>query len=121
VVGPQLDGVGNRGLERILEDVLDPNRNLDAAFHVSLLAMNDGRVLTGLFRRKEGKSLIFAANDGKEFSVLEADIDEHRKSRLSIMPDNMSTVLRPTDFNDLVKYLMSLRQPAKKTASKPEP
>ncbi|HJN13540.1 MAG TPA: PVC-type heme-binding CxxCH protein [Pirellulaceae bacterium] len=121
VVGPQLDGVGNRGLERILEDVLDPNRNLDAAFHVSLLATSDGRVLTGLFRRKEGKSLIFAANDGKEFSVLEADIDEHRKSPLSIMPDNMSTVLPPADFSDLVKYLLSLRQPAKKTASKPEP
>jgi putative heme-binding domain-containing protein len=121
VVGPQLDGVGNRGLERILEDVLDPNRNLDAAFHVSVLAMNDGRVLTGLFRRKEGKSLVFAANDGKEFSVLEAEIDEHHKSSLSIMPDNMSTVLQPADFNDLIKYLLSLRQPARKTTLKPEP
>jgi putative heme-binding domain-containing protein len=120
VVGPQLDGVGNRGLERILEDVLDPNRNLDAAFHVSVLALNDGRVLTGLFRRKEGKSLVFAANDGKEFSVLEADIDEHHKSRLSIMPDNMSTVLPPADFNDLIKYLLSLRQTAKQTV-KPQP
>ena len=31
LVAPQLDGIGNRGLERILEDVLDPNRNVDAA------------------------------------------------------------------------------------------
>src|SRR5262249_54137899 len=29
VVGPQLDGIGNRGLERLIEDVLDPNRNVD--------------------------------------------------------------------------------------------
>lgn len=114
VIGPQLDGVGNRGLERILEDVLDPNRNLDAAFHVTLLAMSDGRVLTGLFRRQEGKSLIFAANDGKEFSVLEADIEEQRKSRLSLMPDNMSTTLPPADFHDLIQYLLSLRQEPKK-------
>src|SRR5262249_24103592 len=31
-IGPQLDGIGNRGLERVLEDVLDPNRNVDQAF-----------------------------------------------------------------------------------------
>ncbi|MDP6554622.1 MAG: hypothetical protein QGG71_08130, partial [Pirellulaceae bacterium] len=63
----------------------------------------------------------FFTVNGYEFSVLEADIDEHRKSPLSIMPDNMSTVLPPADFSDMVKYLLSLRQPAKKTASKPEP
>src|SRR5581483_8462125 len=28
-VGPQLDGIGNRGAERLLEDVLDPSRNVD--------------------------------------------------------------------------------------------
>lgn len=113
VIGPQLDGVGLRGLERILEDVLDPNRNLDAAFHVTLLAMNDGRVLTGLFRRQEGKSLIFAANDGKEFAVLEDDIEEQRKSRLSLMPDNMATALPPAEFFDLIQYVLSLRQEKK--------
>src|SRR5207247_1797732 len=31
VIGPQLDGIGTRGLERLLEDVLDPNRNVDRA------------------------------------------------------------------------------------------
>jgi len=65
--------------------------------------------------------LVFAANDGKEFSVLEAEIEEYHKTSLSIMPDNMSTVLQPAEFNDLVKYLLSLRQPAKKTVVKPEP
>ncbi len=111
VIGPQLDGVGNRGLERILEDVLDPNRNLDAAFHVTVVATSDGRVRTGLFRREEGKSLVFAANDGKEFSVLKSEIEDQRKSPLSLMPDNMSTVLSPAEFHDLIKYLTSLREP----------
>src|SRR5262249_19224719 len=34
-VGPQLDGVGIRGLDRLLEDVLDPNRNVDQAFRTT--------------------------------------------------------------------------------------
>ena len=31
-IGPELDGIGQRGLDRLLEDVLDPNRNVDQAF-----------------------------------------------------------------------------------------
>ena len=38
-VGPQLDGVGLRGLDRVLEDTLDPNRNVDQAFRVTTLSL----------------------------------------------------------------------------------
>src|SRR5262249_5804068 len=38
-VGPQLDGVGARGLDRLLEDVLDPNRNVDPAFRATRLTL----------------------------------------------------------------------------------
>ncbi|HEV3202937.1 MAG TPA: PVC-type heme-binding CxxCH protein, partial [Gemmataceae bacterium] len=31
-IGPQLDGIGIRGFDRLLEDILDPNRNVDQAF-----------------------------------------------------------------------------------------
>src|SRR5262249_21676843 len=61
-VGPQLDGVGVRGLERLLEDVIDPNRNVDQAFRTTVLATKDGRQVTGLFLRKEGEVLILADN-----------------------------------------------------------
>jgi putative heme-binding domain-containing protein len=47
-VGPQLDGVGGRGLERLLEDVLDPNRNVDQMFRTTVVALKDGRVVSGL-------------------------------------------------------------------------
>jgi putative heme-binding domain-containing protein len=110
LVGPQLDGIGNRGLERILEDVFDPNRNIDAAFHVTVLATNEGRVLTGQFRRQQGQAKLFAGKDGKEFSVLIADIDEERKSRISIMPDNWAALLKDAECYDLLAYLVSLRK-----------
>src|SRR5581483_9846088 len=60
LIGPQLDGIGQRGLERILEDVLDPNRNVDQAFRASLFVLDDGRVLSGLFRREEGTQVVIA-------------------------------------------------------------
>ncbi len=109
LVGPQLDGIGNRGLERVAEDLLDPNRNIDAAFHVSVLATSDGRVLSGLYRRQEGQAKVYAGKDGKEFRVLTNEIDEEMLSRTSIMPDNFGSLLQEQECQDLLAYLTSLR------------
>ena len=38
-IGPQLDGIGARGLDRLLEDVLDPNRNVDPSFRTTTLVL----------------------------------------------------------------------------------
>jgi len=104
------DGIGNRGLARIAEDLLDPNRNVDAQFRASTIALADGRVLSGLFRRKEGRVLVFADEKGKEFTIAEGDIEEQRQSLNSLMPTNVTEELKPTELRDLLAYLMSLRK-----------
>lgn len=110
LVGPQLDGIGVRGLTRIAEDVLDPNRNVDGAFRSSTLVLADGRVVTGLVRREEGESLVLADNAGKEFSVLKEEIEERATSPLSLMPANFGEAIPPEQFADLMAYLLSQRQ-----------
>lgn len=114
LIGPQLDGIGNRGLERLVEDLLDPNRNVDAAFRVSTIVTDGGKVYTGLFRREEGATLIFVDNKGKEFSIPKAEVDEQRKSALSLMPANVAEVIKKDDFNHLVAFLLSKRAAPKK-------
>ncbi len=109
LVGPQLDGIGTRGADRVIEDVLDPNRNVDATFHVSVLTLTDGRVVTGLVRREEGGNLILADSQGKEFPVLRADIDERSLTNTSLMPANVPELLKPDEFHDLIGYLLTLR------------
>src|SRR5205823_3565436 len=83
VVGPQLDGIGNRGLERLLEDVLDPNRNVDPAFHTTTVVLKDGEVTSGLFRRDEGEAVVLADATGKEISIPKKNIIERRASDTS--------------------------------------
>src|SRR5436190_2629749 len=73
-IGPQLDGIGNRGLDRLLEDTLDPNRNVDVAFRTTTLRLADGRVLSGLVRRDEDQLLVLADAQGKEFSIAKNEI-----------------------------------------------
>lgn len=108
-IGPQLDGIGQRGLERLVEDVLEPNRNVDIAFRTTTLQLADGRVVSGLVRREEGALLVLADNQGKEFSVAKDDIEEQKKSPLSLMPANVRELVPPDQFNDLIAYLLAQR------------
>ena len=106
VVGPQLDGIGNRGLERLLEDVLDPNRSVDINFRTTTIITDAGRVFSGLKRREEGAVLIFVDNKGKEFPISKNEIEEQKQSLLSLMPANLLEILSPQQLHDLLAYLL---------------
>jgi putative heme-binding domain-containing protein len=106
LIGPQLDGVGGRGADRIIEDILDPNRNVDVAFRTTLLVMKDGDVQTGLFRREEGAMIVLAQGSGQEVSVPKKDVQERRETGTSLMPDNFSEAIKEGDFNDLLAFLL---------------
>lgn len=108
-VGPQLDGVGVRGLDRILEDVLDPNRNVDQAFRSTTLALADGRVINGLLLREEGDVLVMADAQGKEQRISSSEVDERKVVPLSPMPANVVEPLSETEFSQLLAYLLSQR------------
>jgi putative heme-binding domain-containing protein len=111
-VGPNLDGVGIRGVERLLEDVLDPNRNVDQAFRTTQIVTSDGRNLIGLVLREEGRVLVLADNQGKEFRVPADEIDERVESQLSVMPANVPDLMPEHDFAHLIGYLLSQRAAA---------
>jgi putative heme-binding domain-containing protein len=107
LIGPQLDGVGGRGTERLMEDVLDPSRNVDKAFRYSTITLNNDEVISGLQRREEGEVIVFADATGKEISVAKKDIKERVESEYSLMPDNFGEVIKPEDFDNLVGYLLT--------------
>jgi len=108
-IGPQLDGIGSRGADRLCEDVLDPNRNIDAAFRATQLSLLDGRTIVGLLIREEGKVLVLADPLGKEIRIEDKDIDKRTTSVLSPMPANVETLIPEGDFYHLLAYLLEQR------------
>ncbi|HSU69447.1 MAG TPA: HEAT repeat domain-containing protein, partial [Tepidisphaeraceae bacterium] len=109
-VGPQLDGIGARGAPRLCEDILDPSRNVDAAFRYSTFVLSDGNVIAGIPRREEGQTITVADSTGKEVTIDKPKITRRVESQLSLMPSNFGEVIPPADFNDLLSYLLSTRQ-----------
>ncbi len=107
-VGPQLDGVGIRGLERLLEDTLDPNRNVDAAFKATTLQLIDGRSPTGLVR-EEGAVYVLVDALGKEERIPAKDVDKVVKSNISAMPANVDAIIPEAEYYHLLAYLLSQR------------
>ncbi len=106
-VGPQLDGVGHRGVERLCEDVLDPNRNVDRIFRYSVVSLQNGEVFNLLYRRDEGEQRVYVNAVGQEQRIARSDIREVRESSTSLMPDNFAEALSPSDFNHLLGFLLS--------------
>ncbi len=110
-VGPQLDGIGVRGIDRLLEDIIDPNRNVDQAFRASTLTLKSGKFVSGLVLREEGEVVVLADNQGKEVRVPKNTIEERSVSQLSPMPANLVDQIPEADFYNLLAYLLSLRTP----------
>jgi len=110
-VGPQLDGIGGRGPDRLMEDILDPGRNVDQAFRVTNLALADGRVVSGLLLREEGAVLVMADAQGKEVRVPADQVEERSVVPLSPMPANFAEQVSEDDFYRLIGFLMSRTAP----------
>jgi len=109
-IGPQLDGIGSRGLDRLLEDVMDPNRNVDPAFRATTLQLNDGRTLSGLLLREEGATVVLADNDGKEVVVRKDQIEERSVSPVSAMPAKFGEQMPEAELQALMAYLLTLKK-----------
>jgi putative heme-binding domain-containing protein len=106
-VGPQLDGIGQRGAERILEDVLDPNRNIDGAFRATVIATKAGLTITGLKLRDEGQVTVLVDTQGKEQRIAADDIEESQISPISPMPSNFAESIPEAEFQNLLAWLLS--------------
>ncbi|GAA5222458.1 PVC-type heme-binding CxxCH protein [Membranihabitans marinus] len=108
-IGPQLDGIGNWGPKALIEKILDPNRNISPSFRTYYITLKDGKKMTGLLRRTEGQELIFADMAGEEFALAKTDIESQTHMANTLMPDQFSNTISPSDFNALINYLLSVK------------
>jgi putative heme-binding domain-containing protein len=106
-IGPELDGIGVRGIDRLLEDIIDPNRNVDQSFRSTTLGLADGRVVHGLVLREEGEVIVLADELGKETRIAKKDIEERTLSPISAMPANLMDQMTDAEFYHLLAFLLS--------------
>ncbi len=113
LIGPQLDGAVVRTLDRLCEDILWPNRNVDEAFRITNVLLEDGETISGLILDRTDSSLEIVDQAGKSQRVSRGDIEQERISKLSLMPGNFEELVSDAELSSLIGYLKS-QQPATK-------
>lgn len=112
MVGPDLSVIsrrvkseGDRGVDWLLETILQPSKHMAPQFTPWQIVLNNGKQLVGLPRRKGGNAEAYLGLDGKEFSVKKPDIDFRHEMPKSIMPDGLLLSLTKQELRDLFAFL----------------
>jgi putative heme-binding domain-containing protein len=108
-IGPDLTGSQRANLDYLLENIVDPSAIVAPAYKMSTIALTDGRVLSGIVIDQPGQTLS-VQTPTERLIVNRSDIEQIRKSDLSLMPDGLIDVLPEREVRDLLAYLMSPQQ-----------
>ena len=105
VLGPQLDGAVPRSTARLLEDILAPDQNVDAAFRTTRFLLNDGRVIVGLVRAETADEISIVDAAGEVQRLDPTTIELRQLSARSLMPGNFHEVLTDAEITNLLSFI----------------
>jgi putative membrane-bound dehydrogenase-like protein len=108
-VGADLKAIRSRGMEAVLLNILDPNREVLPKYLVYVLETTTGRALTGMIVTETATSLTLRRADGVEVSVPRSQIAELRGTGQSYMPEGLEKQIDVAAMADLLSYLNSVK------------
>ncbi|HMC65396.1 MAG TPA: c-type cytochrome, partial [Gemmataceae bacterium] len=108
-VGAELSAIRDRGLEAVLLNILDPNREVKPQYLSYVLTTDAGRVLTGMIAAETANSITIRRVDGTSDTVFRKNIEELRSTGLSFMPEGLEKEIDVKAMADLLAYLNSIK------------
>ena len=104
-LGPDLVTVKTTGKEKILVNVLDPNREVRPEFVSYLVETKGDDSLIGLVVNETAGAVTLRQPYGKEDVINRADIRRMQSQGQSLMPEGLEAGLTPQDLADLIEYI----------------
>jgi putative membrane-bound dehydrogenase-like protein len=108
-VGPDLAAIKQRGLESVLTNILDPNREVLPQYYTYLLTTDDDVTITGLIAAETANTVGIRKADGTSATIQRVNIASLKSSGLSAMPEGLEEKLDLQAMADLLAYLNSLK------------
>lgn len=108
-IGPELTGAQRKDLGYLLENLVDPSAIVPTEYQVTVLALKDGRVITGIVK-SESDQVLMVQTDKELLRVPVTDVESRQKSKQSMMPDGLLTKLKDEEVRDLIGYLAGAEQ-----------
>jgi putative membrane-bound dehydrogenase-like protein len=108
-LGPDLATVANSGAEKILMNILDPNREVNPQYINYVVETNDWEMHSGVITSETATSITLQRANGVEETILRVNIESIRSTEMSIMPEGWEVGLKDQDLADLITYLLSFK------------
>jgi putative membrane-bound dehydrogenase-like protein len=106
-VGPDLAGARSGGKEKLLINILDPNREVPPNYLGYVVESNEGESLTGLIVNETASSVTVRQPLGVEIAVSRSQIAKMQASKLSLMPEGLEEGLAHQDLADLIDFIFT--------------
>lgn len=111
--GPDLFAVGEKfGRREIIEAVLNPSASIAVGYSSTTVQTKSGDDYTGIIKGASATELTLMGADAKLMVVPVSEIVERRTGEVSMMPEGLQQALTLEEFNDVIEFLVSLKQPA---------
>jgi putative membrane-bound dehydrogenase-like protein len=108
-VGPDLlSALRNKSGEQLLNDILDPSREVDPRYLNYQITTKKGQTFSGMIAAETASSVTLRRGEKAEDVLLRVQIDEIQATGKSVMPEGLEMQLSKQDVADLIVYLQSL-------------
>jgi putative heme-binding domain-containing protein len=107
-IGPELTGSNRANLDYLLSNIVDPSSVMAKEYQPTILNC-DGRIVTGIVKAEDTKSVTLQKVDAVEVVPLD-EIEERKLSDKSMMPEDQLKLFSKHEIRSLIAYLGSDRQ-----------
>jgi len=107
-VGPDLTGAQRGNLDYLLDNILDPSASVARDYRLSVVTLNDGRVLSGVVLEQSAATVKLRTTDGDQ-TIARNDIDELVTTNQSAMPEGLLERFDEKQIRDLIGYLQGAK------------
>ncbi|MGI8783997.1 MAG: PVC-type heme-binding CxxCH protein [Acidobacteriota bacterium] len=111
LAGPNLSDIGNKlGKEALLESILNPSAGIAPEYYLWILQTKTQGLVTGILIEDTPQRVTVITDTGDELRFAPSEITSRRRSRLSLMPEDLVEHMTEGQIVDLLEYLASLKK-----------
>lgn len=110
-VGPDLSEIGTKlSKEALYLSILDPSAGVSFNYETWLVRTFEGTVFTGILVSQTDDSVELKTAEAIVHKLVRDDIEQMKKSTISVMPADIPKLLKAENLVDIVEYLTTLKK-----------
>ena len=109
-IGPDLSTIGAAmSREKLIESIRKPSQEVAPQFTTWTMISTEGKTYTGMIVHENKGETVLGLPDGTTMELKTAEVEERMPQKTSVMPEKLEQQMTEREFEDMLKYLESLK------------